>query len=475
MKESVAPHGVQAAPANTGRVPLAVVVITLVSIALLVVNASLLVINTAGTMDSNAQYARSYEVKRSLTAFESIITSAESGQRGYLLTGQTAYLEPFFRASRSWPTEINRLRNLTVSNPPRQSEIDALEELTAGAVRRLELTIAQTDQPGPRGNSDVAGTGRATASMDRVREVVTRLLREEDARVEALRAEVLHDMWLTLAVALFTTVMTVAVLARLHKLLRRYGAAQARAENALREANQHLNREVEERTAELTELSQHLIRVSEEEKGKLARELHDTLGSNLTAINMDLNWIAKRLPEQPELRERLQRSLHMLTETVELKHEVIEGLRPSHLDNLGLAFAMRSHCREFTRRTGLPCEVDVVEDFDEIDPELAIAFYRIAQESLTNVTKHANAKSVRLKLHREADGIRLCILDDGAGIPAGAGSKPKSHGLIGMRERMRQVGGKLEIRPNAGGRGTVVDAFIPTSSVGNGLQAVGRG
>lgn len=476
VKESVAPHAVQAAPANTGRVPLAVVVITLVSIALLVVNASLLVINTAGTMESNAQYARSYEIKRSLTSFESIITSAESGQRGYLLTGQTAYLEPFFRASRGWRTEINRLRNLTASNPVRQGEIDALEQLTAGAVKRLELTIAQTDQPGPQGNSDVAGTGRATASMDRVREVVTRLLGEEDARVEALRAEVVHDMWLTLAVALFTTVMTVAVLVGLHKLLRRYGAAQARAENALREANQHLNREVEERTAELTELSQHLIRVSEEEKAKLARELHDTLGSNLTAINMDLNWIAKRLPEQPELRERLQRSLHMLTETVELKHEVIEGLRPSHLDNLGLAFAMRSHCREFTRRTGLPCEVEVVEDFDEIDPEIAIAFYRIAQESLTNVTKHANAKHVRLRLHREAEGIRLCILDDGAGISAGASSKPKSHGLIGMRERMRQVGGALEIRPNAGGHGTVVDAFIPTPSiVGNGLQSVGRG
>lgn len=477
----------QAAPAsNGGRVPLAVIVITLVSIALLVVNASMLVVNTAGTMDSNEQYARSYEIKRSLTAFESIITSAESGQRGYLLTGQTAYLEPFFRATRSWRTEINRLRNLTASNAARQSEIDALETMTAAAVKRLELTILRTDQPGPTGNADVAGTGRATASMDRVREIVGRMLKEEDARVDSLRAEVLHDMWLTMAVALFTTVVTIGVLVGLHKLLRRYVGARARAETALREANQSLNREVEERTAELTELSQHLIRVSEEEKAKLARELHDTLGSNLTAINMDLNWISKRLPpEQPELRERLQRSLQMLTETVELKHEVIEGLRPSHLDNLGLAFAMRSHCREFTRRTGLPCEVEVLEDFDEIDPELSIAFYRVAQESLTNVTKHAQATSVRLRLHREPGGIRLCIIDDGAGLPVGAASKPKSHGLIGMRERMRQVGGTLEIRPNERG-GTVVEAFIPTPNVpdahaksvppvGSDLQRVGHG
>ena len=457
-----------------GRVPLAVLMIILVSIALLVVNASLLVINTAETMDSNAQYARSYEIKRSLTSFQSIITSAESGQRGYLLTGQTGYLEPFFRATRNWRTEINRLRNLTANNLARQSEIDELETMTAAAVNRLELTISRTDEPGPNGRADVAGTGQATASMDRVRSVVDRMLVEEEARVEALRAEVLHDMWLTMAVALFTTVVTVGVLIGLHKLLRRHVAAQARAEFALREANQHLNRQVEERTAELTELSQHLIRVSEEEKAKLARELHDTLGSNLTAINMDLNWISKRLPaEQPEVRERLQRSLQMLTDTVELKHEVIEGLRPSHLDNLGLAFAMRSHCREFTRRTGLPCDVEVVEDFDELDPSWSIALYRIAQEALTNVTKHSQAKSVRLYLHREPGGIRLRITDDGTGMVPGAASKPKSHGLVGMRERMRQIGGVIEIRPNDAGPGTAVDAFIPTPEAARHQQSVG--
>src|SRR6185369_12369271 len=193
------------------------------------------------------------------------------------------------------------------------------------------------EQPGPTGEADVVGTGRATASMDRVRGVVDRMMKEEDTRIEALRTEVLHDMWLTVGVAVFTTILTVGVLIGLHALLRRYVGARARAEAALREANEDLNRQVEERTSELTELSQHLIRIAEEEKAKIARELHDTLGSNLTAINMDLNWISKRLPpESADLRERLQRSLQMLADTVELKHEVIEGLRPSHLDNLGL-------------------------------------------------------------------------------------------------------------------------------------------
>jgi signal transduction histidine kinase len=259
------------------------------------------------------------------------------------------------------------------------------------------------------------------------------------------------------------------VLIGLNKLLRKYVRDRETAENAMLGANQVLNEQVEQRTAELTELSQHLIRVSEEEKAKLARELHDTLGSNLTAINMDLNWILKRLPPQHEVRERLLRSLQMLTETVELKHAVIEGLRPSHLDHLGLAFAMRMHCREFTRRTGLPCDIEVEEDFDELDPAISIALYRIAQESLTNVTKHSQAKHVRMELHREAGGIRLRIVDDGVGLAEGAVSKPKSHGLVGMRERMRQIGGILNITSN-GSRGTVVEAFIP--GVASGKAAV---
>jgi signal transduction histidine kinase len=467
-------------PSIDERVPRSVIAVILISIALLAINASLLVVNTAETMDSNAEYARSYEIKRVLSAFQAVITTAESGQRGYLLTGQSGYLEPYDRAMRSWRAELDRLRNLTSGNAGRQADVRELEQLTAAAVNRLEQTIERSPQPGAKADTDVVGTDRATATMDRVRAIVDRLMLEEDERIDALGREVLRDMWVTVGIALLTTVVTAGVLIGLTKLLQRYSAARARADGALLEANQQLNDLVEQRTAELTELSQHLIRVAEEEKAKLARELHDTLGSNLTAINMDLNWILRRMPENGrELRERLQRALQMLTDTVELKHQVIEGLRPSQLDNLGLSFAMRSHCSEFTHRTGLPCEVDVVEDFDDLDPTWSIAFYRIAQEALTNIAKHAQATHVRVSLQRETDGIRLCVLDNGVGIAADAHMKPKSHGVIGMRERMRQIGGRVVVKRQTSGRGTVVDAFIPLSHqatdgrVGNVLHKVG--
>jgi signal transduction histidine kinase len=444
------------------RVPRSVVAVIVVSIALLVINASLLIINTGQAMDSNAQYARSYEIKRALSTFQSVITTAESGQRGYLLTGDIEYLTPYYGAVRGWRTELDRLANLVADNPARKKDIDELERTTTAAVLRLEQTIKRSPHPGPSGYADLAGTERATQTMDLVRSVVDRMMVEEDARIEALGRAVLRDVWITLGVALLTTIVAVAVLIGLNKLLQRYVGARARAERALLESNQHLNQLVEQRTAELTELSQHLIRVSEEEKARIARELHDTFGSNLTAINMDLNWVQRRIPEDArDIRERMQRVLQMLGETVELKHQVIEGLRPSHLDNLGLSYAIRSHCREFSRRTGLPCEVDVDEDCDEIDPEWSIALYRIVQETLTNITKHAQATRVQVSLKSESSGIRLRIVDDGVGLSEGATAKPKSHGIVGMRERMRQVGGTFAITNAPSGRGTLVEAFIP--------------
>jgi signal transduction histidine kinase len=122
---------------------------------------------------------------------------------------------------------------------------------------------------------------------------------------------------------------------------------------------------------------------------------------------------------------------------------------------------MRSHCREFTRRTGLPCDIEVHEDFDDLDPSWSIAFYRIAQEALTNIAKHAQATHVKITLAREPDGVRLRIADDGVGLTDEALAKPKSHGVVGMRERVREMGGTFAIRRPSSGRGTVVEAFIP--------------
>ncbi len=262
--------------------------------------------------------------------------------------------------------------------------------------------------------------------------------------------------------AAITTAVGIALPITLYQMLRTRLAVRARAEQAMRDMNSRLNQAVAVRTAELTELSRHLITVTEQEKAALARELHDALGSNLTAINMDLKWLQQHLPPgNPQAAARLRHALDVLAATVDLKRAVVEGLRPSALDTLGLGHAMKMHCEDFTQRTGVPCQADVLSDLQDLDPAWSIALYRIAQEALTNMMKYAQASKAHIRLERRHDGVLLVVGDDGVGLPDDATTRARAHGFVGMRERMRQLGGTLTVARGPGGRGTVVEAFIP--------------
>lgn len=269
-------------------------------------------------------------------------------------------------------------------------------------------------------------------------------------------------MRLSVGIALLA-VLTVAGSIWVHRWGRRRDYGRTLVEKNLREANQRLSGELDSQSVELAELSQHLIRAAEEEKARIARDLHDTFGSNLTAINMDLNWIGKRLPAQhAELHERLQRTLRLVAATADLKDEVIQGLRPSHLDHLGLAHALRELGQDFEGRTGVACRVEIAEEFHDLDPAWSIALYRVAQEAFTNIAKHAHASTVQLQLRRESNGIRLRVADDGVGMTE-TNARRLSHGLIGMHARMRQIGGLIHVGSVPIGTGTVVDAFVMSS------------
>jgi signal transduction histidine kinase len=258
------------------------------------------------------------------------------------------------------------------------------------------------------------------------------------------------------------SVLAMIVLALFYRRMARSGRERQEAAERLRRTNDSLDARVAERTAELTHLSQHLISVAEAEKAALARELHDALSSNLTAVDIDVKWVEKKLRDpNPELADRLRRALGVLAQSVEVKRNVIESLRPSLLDMLGLATAIESLCEEFTRRSGVDCVPDLEQELPALPPDVSIALYRVAQEALTNVQKHARAGVVRVALHRDAEHLRLTIEDDGIGIPDDALSRPASHGLVGMRERLRTIGGTFAIRRGAHDRGTVVEAVAP--------------
>jgi signal transduction histidine kinase len=189
------------------------------------------------------------------------------------------------------------------------------------------------------------------------------------------------------------------------------------------------------------------------------------MGANLTAISMDIAAVTAQLQKsEPELAAQLKRARAKLVETVEMKRRIVENLRPSLLDNLGLCAAIESYCADFSRLAQLRVDCEVAADIEGEagkSGDLAIALFRIVQESLTNIRKYAKASKVSVALNRHAGGLMLRVIDDGIGIAADTVLKPMSHGLLGMRERALLLGGTLNIRRGRNEQGTCIEVQIP--------------
>ncbi len=217
----------------------------------------------------------------------------------------------------------------------------------------------------------------------------------------------------------------------------------------------------EARAAQLTRLAAHLIRVGDNEKARLARELHNELGANLTAANLDVAAVEDKLKaSDPALAVRLRRALDSLRTVVSLSRRVIEDLRPSALDNMDLTEALRGFCEEFTERTGLECKT-ALPDIEAPNRDTSIALFRVAQQALENAASHAHPSEASLTLSREDNGLHMLITDNGSGIPADALDRPVAHGLLEARERISMVGGTFAVGRGEGNRGTRVEVFVP--------------
>ena len=240
-----------------------------------------------------------------------------------------------------------------------------------------------------------------------------------------------------------------------------YLKRQRESEAELTRLNANLEKIIAARTSDLSRLSRHLMTVREEEKAKIARELHDELGSNLTAARMDLAWVAQRVADQPAVAQRVARATEVVRATVDLGRRIIHDLRPPLLDNLGLSAAIEAHVTEFSKHSGLIVDIDVEEDLPELAEGCPIALFRIMQEALTNVLRYAKAGRVRVSLRREGNDVVLEIIDDGIGLSDDVLAKSMSHGLLGMKERAAQIGGVLRLARGQGNKGTAVRVTLP--------------
>jgi PAS domain S-box-containing protein len=221
---------------------------------------------------------------------------------------------------------------------------------------------------------------------------------------------------------------------------------------------------------QLRALAGRLQSVREEEKARMARDLHDELGQLLTGLKMDLRWLERRLSDLPAsdatspLVDRAVAASELADQTVASVQRIAAELRPGALDRLGLGPALRQEVRRFQERTGIACEGRIDEAAPEPPTEVATALYRICQEALTNVSRHAGATRVVVALSAEPPGLVLSVEDDGRGFEAGPSVLgPEALGLLGMTERATLLGGEVGFTRRPGG-GTVVTARVPLSA-----------
>jgi len=217
----------------------------------------------------------------------------------------------------------------------------------------------------------------------------------------------------------------------------------------------------EDRARELSSLSHHLQAISEREKWELARKLHDELGGLLTAAKMDLSWLQSRL-EGANIQERLSQLGGVLDEAMDLKRRVVEELRPSLLDHFGLPTAVRTYVESTCAKEGLTVQVDFQHSCEFMSKDTAIALFRVVQEGLHNIIRHAHAKTVKLEMHGDERNCVLRLSDDGQGFDAANPQFRWSHGLMGMRQRAEGLGGRLEIESRVGA-GTTLSVEVPIS------------
>lgn len=213
---------------------------------------------------------------------------------------------------------------------------------------------------------------------------------------------------------------------------------------------------------QLRNLAAHLLSVREEERGRISREVHDELGQSLTAVKMDLAWLARRLPRRNSQMLKKIRSTRQLADSIiQSIRRISTELRPAVLD-LGLAAAVEWQVQEFQARSGIQCKVRLLTQ-EVVASNASTAMFRIFQETLTNVTRHAKATRVEVVLQKQRDRLVLLIRDNGRGFDQADPSLSKSLGLLGMRERAAILDGRVNIS-SAPGKGTTVTAWIPLPS-----------
>jgi signal transduction histidine kinase len=402
------------------------------------------------------------------------VAEAALASRSLLLTGSPEHLDSLRNAARRIDAHAESLvASYTAAEDP--SAVAAAHQLRYLAGVQTGAIMSLVALYTARGAAAATELARAQSpTIDPVRrflDVAERLERHEVVRVRDARDRWQREQSLVRRLGLAGIAFNIVVVLSASLLALATSRRHRAAMRQVGRRRDELEADAATRAAELNEVYGHLQSVQELERSRLARGLHDELGGLLLAARMDVTWVKQhaRDSDPHTLATRIDRILEALDQGIDLKRRVIEELRPTLLDNMGLLAALRWQVGETCRRAGLQCHCHFPAAEPEVAPRTAIALFRVVQEALANVLKHAAATRVDLTLEVTGEHLLLTVADDGAGITPDRLRAPQSHGLAGMKHRVVALGGTLTVGLAPGG-GTEVRAIVPRGSRTNGAR-----
>ncbi|WP_314323327.1 CHASE3 domain-containing protein [Comamonas aquatica] len=413
------------------------------------------------TSQSLSNLAHAYDTRTALSTLTKEMLDAETGLRGYLLTSDENYLKPYNEAIQNISSTLQRIRQLIETTPQGMEFFVPMSHSISRKTAEMDLSLRLFRE----GNADalkfVMFTDMGNTDMSNIRELARKL----DTLTAERSGRYQQDINSSLIMArIGVATVTLFGLFAFYLYLRQNNMVDRlhkREQALLSEERSRLENLVRERTATLTELANHLQQVREDERGHLARELHDELGALLTAAKLDVARLKSRIDMgNPEIADRIKHMTETLNSGIALKRRIVEDLRPSSLANLGLSTSLEILTSEFAQRSGI--EVEAIFEAVELPEATELTIYRLVQESLTNIGKYAKASQIQVTVHRYPTYVAVQIKDNGEGFDL-ASIRPNSHGLAGMRHRVEAAGGRLTIN-SALGAGTTVSAIIPTGA-----------
>lgn len=388
------------------------------------------------------------------------LMDAENAVRGYLLSGNRAHLEPYEKTLVTANLTLEGIRGDLAPSPDNDAALADLSGLVAIKLRSLGQAV---ERGMAGGETRTEGKRYTDRIRDRIFGLKARLAAEREASYERSINHVADTRWMVSTLAAGVLIL----MAILFLVIKRQFELREQLATLLQSENQRLDMLVQERTAELSDLASYLTNAREVEKARLARELHDELGALLTVAKMESGWLARKLEGTalPNCAEHLARLDGMLDSGIALKRRIIDDLRPPLLEALGLVSTMRDLGEEFSQSSGQKLSLELPADDLDLPPATALALFRIAQEALTNIRKHARAKHVKLALRHVEGGLELEIEDDGIGFQTGW-VRGRHHGLAGMKHRVQMCAGDFSLisKPGEGTRLLVRIPHVPIAA-----------